>query len=117
MLRIRAIRQILLEDIAGLSQSREERDDESLKRARKRAVAVVVVDWAAIVILVLARAKSGSVLPVGPTEDSIFALGLLAIAAHSGFRLGQLEKLSAVDRTIRELDARAAPQVESEAVD
>ena len=48
-------------------------------------------------------------MAIGPTEDSIFAIGLLAIAAHSGFRLGQLEKLNAVERAVDELDARSTP--------
>lgn len=108
LLRIRAIRQLLIEDVAGMPRSGDAREGrERLERARRRARLVVAIDWAAIVVLVIVRARTGSVLPIGPTEDSIFALGLLAIAAHSGFRLGQLEKLQAVDRALGELDARS----------
>lgn len=98
-----------MEDIAGMPRAPEglERGRELLERARKRSVAVVALDWVAIVILVFVRARGGGIMTLGPTEDSIFALGLLAIAIHSGFRLGQLEKLRAVDRALRELDARS----------
>jgi len=78
-----------------------------LERARKRALGVVALDWLAILVLVFVRARGGNVMTIGPTAESIFALGLLAIAAHSGFRLGQLEKLRTVDRALRELDARS----------
>lgn len=71
-------------------------------------MAVVAIDWAAIGVLVIARAGGGAILSPGPTEEGIFAVGLLAIAIHSGFRLGQLEKLRAVERTVRELDSRSA---------
>ena len=86
-----------------------ERGRELLERARRRARAVVAIDWVAIVVLVVARARGGQLMAIGPTEDSIFAIGLLAIAAHSGFRLGQLEKLNAVERAVDELDARSTP--------
>lgn len=111
---------MLLEDIAGLereppieSESGEPSDPalsfRRLARARRRAIAVIALDWAALLILVLARAGSGAYFAVGPTEDGIFALGLLAIAVHSGFRLGQLEKLEAVRRVLDDLASRSQP--------
>ena len=79
----------------------------ALEHARRRATMVVVLDWIAIVVLVLVRARAGAIFAVGPNEESIFAIGLLAIAVHSGFRLGQLEKIRAVRRALDELEERS----------
>ena len=111
MFRTQAVRQLLLEDIAGIPQgTHANRGDPSptalddsctrLERVRRRAMLVVAMDWIALLVLVFVRARSAQVLDIGPNEDSIFSLGLLAIAAHSGFRLGQLEKLHAVRRAL-----------------
>ena len=114
MFRSRAVRQLLLEDIAGIGADRgadpkrSELDDSPLlERARRRAILVVVLDWIALLVLVFARARVTGVLEIGPSEEGIFALGLLAIAAHSGFRLGQLEKLHAVGRALDDLSKRS----------
>lgn len=109
MFRPRAVRQLLTEDVAGLA-SRDDTDEEAgqaLERARRRAITVAVVDWIAIIILVVLRSRNAEVFTLGPTEDSIFSIGILAVAIHSGFRLGQYEKLSAVSRVVTELDARS----------
>lgn len=113
---------MLLEDVAGLERRAPVADETEgrferasvrrLAKARRRAIAVIVLDWAALLVLVFARAGSEPVLPLGATEDSIFALGLLAIAVHSGFRLGQLEKLAAVRRVLLDLADRERPVVE-----
>ena len=118
MFRTHAVRQLLLEDIAGIPHSKSARggdsdspelDDSStlLERARRRNTLVVVLDWIALLVLVFARVRSAQVLDIGPSEDSIFSLGLLAIAAHSGFRLGRLEKLHAVRRALDGLSKRS----------
>jgi len=118
MLRTHAVRQILLEDIAGIPHgtsdhrgdpNRPKLDDSAtlLERARRRNTLVVVLDWIALLVLVFVRARSAQVLDIGPSEDSIFSLGLLAIAAHSGFRLGRLEKLHAVRRALDGLSKRS----------
>ncbi|MCP4200528.1 MAG: hypothetical protein GY769_01175 [bacterium] len=113
MFRTRAVRQLLLEDIAGVRRHPEPEDSvAALERARRRALLVVVFDWIAILILVFVRARSGEMFSIGPSEDSIFSLGLLAIAAHSGFRLGQLEKIRAVARALDELEERSQPVTE-----
>ncbi len=75
---------------------------------------IVGLDWFAILVLVVARAQGGNIMSFGPTEDTIFAVGLLAIAVHSGFRLGQLEKMRAVERALSELDARSGHGNDSE---
>jgi hypothetical protein len=109
--------QLLLEDIAGIE--REEPSDTGgpdpeaslrlLLRFRRRAIFVIALDWAALLILVILRTRSGALFSIGPSEESIFAIGALAIAVHSGFRLGQLEKLAAVRRVLNELAERARP--------
>lgn len=122
MFRARAVKQLLLEDIAGLAEAaptegevettsaEAEVSDDSrsrLARAQRRALLVAVLDWIAIIVLVIVRARSGEGFVVGPTEESIFSIGLLAIAVHSGFRIGQLEKLRAVERALDDMDSRS----------
>lgn len=117
MFRIRAVRQLLLEEIAGTPRGTHgtrapDKSKALLERARRRAIMVVALDWIAVLILVFVRSRSGEVFSIGPTEDSIFSVGLLAIAVHSGFRLGQLEKIQAVNRALDELDERSQPDTE-----
>ena len=118
LFRTRAIQLLLIEDIGGIGRTPEglQRALELLERARKKALAAVAIDWLAILILVVLRAGKGAILNLGPTEEGVFALGLLAIAAHSGFRLGQIEKLSGVKRSVLELGARSA-STDSEAAE
>ncbi len=116
--RTRAVKHLLLEDIAGIPQGgRDHRGDPKppefddskklLERARRRALLVVAMDWIALLVLVYARTQGGQLLDIGPSEDTIFSLGLLAIATHSGFRLGQLEKLNTVGRALDDLSKRS----------
>jgi hypothetical protein len=67
----------------------------------------VGLDWLALLVLFALRTPGQAWLPFGPTEESIFTLGILILAVHSGFRLGQLEKLRAVRRTLNDLEERA----------
>ncbi len=107
MWRTQAVISTLLEDVAGLRIERQDRSPpetlERLRRAERRALRVVGLDWAAVLILLLFRDRSQAFLPLGATIDTVFTLGILAVAVHSGFRLGQLEKLKAVGRACREL--------------
>lgn len=118
LFRTRAVERILLEDLAGLrndgtpggeaSDAPDEDDSrDRLAAARRKAVLVIALDWAALLILLFARARSAEIFSFGPTEESIFAVGILAIAVHSGFRLGQLEKYDAIRRVLEELDMRS----------
>ena len=79
---------------------------EALRRARRRALIVVALDWAAIVTLALLGERAAPTMTLGATEDTVFTLALLAVAVHSGFRLGQLEMLRAVARASDRLAAR-----------
>ena len=117
MWRTRAIVSTLIEDVAALriSTGGDRGEDsvpatervplglELLERARKRARLVVAFDWAALFLLFFTRDQGRTFLPSGPTVEVVFTLGVLAVAVHSGFRLGQLEKLGSVERVCREL--------------
>lgn len=111
MLRKRAIRSLLVEEIAGqrLPRSDDDRGEASaeleaedqrqaLEKAERRALFAVAVDWLALVVLFLLRDPAAPCLPVGPTVETVFTLGVIAVAVHSGFRLGQLEKIRAARR-------------------
>ena len=102
MWRTRAIISILLEDVAGLPPG----DDEALSRALRRGAWVVAIDWLAIVTLVLLHDRGIAQLTLGASEQTVFTAGILAVAVHSGFRLGQLEKLRAIRRVRAELEER-----------
>jgi hypothetical protein len=109
MWRTRAVLSLLHEEIAGLPGDTAETAEtraEALGRARRRALIVVLLDWAAIVALTLLGERVAPTLTLGPTEDTVFTLALLAVAAHSGFRLAQLQTLRAVARAQQHLAAR-----------
>lgn len=106
MLRTRAVLSLLNEEVAGLPRSAADTVEkglvdhwaEAMGRARRRAWIVVVLDWAAILVLVLFGDRALPALSLGPSETTVFTLAILAVATHAGFRLGQLEKLRAVAR-------------------
>jgi hypothetical protein len=81
---------------------------EELRRAERRALRVIALDWAAILILLFFHDRGQTFLPLGGTIDTLFSLGILAVAVHSGFRLGQLEKLKAVGTACRDILQRDA---------
>jgi len=101
MWRTRAVLSLLHEEIAGLPYDEQETAEgraETMQRARRRALIVFALDWVAIVSLVLLGNRALPILTFGGTDHTIFTLAILAVAVHSGFRLGQLEKLRAVAR-------------------
>lgn len=101
MWRTRAVLSLLYEDVAGLPREEEataERRAETMSRARRRALIAVAIDWAAIVVLVLVGDGTAPMLTLGPAERAVFTVAILVVAVHSGFRLGQIEKLRAVAR-------------------
>lgn len=97
MWRTRAVRSLLIEDIAGLRSAADPDVDPSpeLDRARRRGQAIVALEWSALALLFVLREAGREFLPLGPSIDAVFTLGVLAVAIHSGFRLGQLEKYRA----------------------
>lgn len=109
MWRKAAIQYMLLDDLCSLPAGAN--DDAStslrLRKARRRARLVVAIDWLALLVLFLLRSRAEPWLELGPTEESIFTIGVLVVAVHSGFRLAQLDKLRRVTRLIEELNLRA----------
>lgn len=122
MLRERAIRSLLVEEVAGLrpapppeeppdepvdaeeaDRARLEAEADALRQAERRALLVVVVDWLALAVLFVFRDTAAQFLPFDATVDTVFTFGVLAVAVHSGFRLGQVEKYRAVIRAHRDL--------------
>lgn len=132
MLRKRAIRSLLIEEVAalrppeaedrpdegeaeggpgsteasaaeGVDERGEEEQELALRNAERRAKLVVALDWIALVVLFALRDTTQAFLPFGPTIDTVFTLGVVAVAIHSGFRLGQLEKYRAVARAYERL--------------
>lgn len=109
MWRTRAVLSLLHEEIAGLPREEDETHDSraaAIRRACRRALMVVGLDWAAILTLTLLGERAVPTMTLGPTEDTVFTLALLAVAAHSGFRLAQLQMLRAVARAQEHLAAR-----------
>lgn len=133
MLRKRAIRSLLVEEVAGLRtvtpatgddseggeperiasptdphavEEAHQLQHEALEKAERRALFVVGLDWLALLALFLLRDPAAPFLPMGPTVETVFTLGVIAVAIHSGFRLGQLEKYRAVRRAWDDLTDR-----------
>lgn len=95
------------EGLAAAWAAQEDREREALGRARRRAVLVVCLDAAALLVLFLFRDRGEVFLPTGPQEGTIFTLGVILIAVHLGFRLGQYFTYRNVERVVDELAERA----------
>lgn len=119
MWRTRAVRSLLVREVAGLrpdlaededgqevARRQAEADLAAVERARRRAWLVVALDWVAILALVLLAQHEAPLLVLGRSEQAVFTLAILIVAVHSGFRLGQMEKYGAVARACRELAER-----------
>lgn len=117
MWRTRAVTSLLIEEVAALRLPEEEREEgaetdhpaagqRELDEARRKARAVIALDWVAIAALFAIHARPLPFLGFGALEDAVFTGAVLAVAVHSGFRLGQLEKYSAVSRAVAELAER-----------
>lgn len=112
MLRIRAVQELLLEEIAGLRWPRDEEVSldpkealADLDRARRRALGVVLVAGLALLALLFTHPDPTRFLSFAGA-DKIFALVALTIAFVAGFRLGNWEKLRTVSRAVQELSER-----------
>lgn len=129
MWRGRAVRSLLVEAVAGLrppeappgeasageasagespGAGEAARLREALSAAVRRAALMVGVSWAALVALLASRTSGGPFLRFAG-EETVFSLGVLAVAVYSGFRLGQWEKYRAVERACREIEEREGP--------
>lgn len=119
MIRLRAVRSLLVGDVAGLRvvdatgeagearwAEQAARERRALEKARRRAALVATLDAAALLVLFVLRERSTTFLPVGPTEETVFTVGVIAIAAHLGFRLAQMFLYRNVARIYEELTER-----------
>ncbi|MCZ6508401.1 MAG: hypothetical protein O7A98_11540 [Acidobacteria bacterium] len=104
MWRTQAIVSMLLEEVGGLPAD----DDGALSRALRRGAWIVAIDWLAVIVLVLLQDGDAAQLKLSGGEQAVFTVGILAVAAHSGFRLGQLQKLKSLQRLRAELEERGA---------
>jgi len=98
----KAVVSLLLEEIGSLPDG----NLAALAAARRRATFVVALEWLAIVVLIVLQDRGVSMLTLGATEQTVFTVGILVVAVHSGFRLGQLDKLRALERLVAEISAR-----------
>lgn len=126
MLRIRAVREMLIDEVASVRVVRPgrgeegageaaagagiagadtavEREREALAGARRRAVLMIAFDAAAIAVLFALRDPAAPFLPLGPQVETVFTLGVLAVAVHLGLRLGQYLTYRNVARVWEEL--------------
>ena len=115
MMRLRAVRALLVAEVAALRVPRVDgvgeevlaeqaaRDREALDKARRKALLVVCLDAVALAVLFLLRDGTGVFLTLGRGEEAAFTLGVLVVAVHLGFRLAQVQHLKTVDRLVDEL--------------
>lgn len=123
MLRMRAVRALLFDEVAGLrrggarsaapesaaaASETEERlqQERELDRARRRALVVAVACAAAVVALFVLREPARPWLVPGRGAEGAFAIGVLLVTAYAGFRLAQYLHLRTVARVHRELTER-----------
>ncbi len=106
MLRIEAVEELLFENVARLRVAADDAEERryQLWRARQRALLIAVLDWLAIAVLFFWRDPLADFLTLGPGEESVFTVAILAIAVHSGFRLGQRERYGTVAAALRSLE-------------
>lgn len=114
-MRVRAVEALLVEEVAGivLPKAGEEGRPaeeagllrEELGRAARKALTMVALCWVAILVL-LATHEDRSRFLVFEELETVFTLGILLVASYSGYRLGQWEKLRAVNRVVEELEER-----------
>jgi len=105
MWRTRAVVDLLIRDVSGLPEEPDREPLEVLRRARRRARLVALLDLGALATLFALRDRAGVFL-AGEGTEAVFSLGVLAVAAHAGFRLAQAGSLGAVARVCEELESR-----------
>jgi hypothetical protein len=119
MLRVPAVQELLLSEVAGLARVvpeegdgdaalRQERLGElraELDQVQRKALGVVVLCATTLVVLLLTHRELGEFLTTR-TPAVAFTLSVLAVAVFAGFRLGQWEKYRAVARVVDELAER-----------
>ncbi|MEM7480168.1 MAG: hypothetical protein AAF481_03245 [Acidobacteriota bacterium] len=120
MLRSKAVRALLVEEVGGLrvdrpiaekgeapdpaAESAAER--EALAKASRKALGVALLDLVAVLVLFTFRPAETPFLDPGATEHGVFTLGILLITAHGGFRLAQYLQLRTIGRLHEEIEQR-----------
>lgn len=113
MMRLRAVRSLLVEDVAGLPRPADGApgDEASRRReltaARRRAATVAAVCAVAVGALFVLRERGAPWLAAERGEQGVFTLGVLLVAAYAGFRLAQYLQLKTVTRLWEELGERS----------
>lgn len=122
MMRLRAVRSLLVEEVAGIPGTRSRRWSRGtaeaepepkaeaslraeLERMSRKALGMVVLCWTAVLVLLLTHQKPGRFFSLEGV-DLAFTLGILVVAVYSGFRLGQWEKYRSVIRVMEDLEER-----------
>jgi len=126
MMRLRAVRSLLIDEVAGVASTpsrrwgrsrpegetpempAEERDiylREELDQASRKALGMVVLCWTAILVLFVTHESPERFFSFRGFE-TVYTLGVLLVATYSGFRLGQWEKYRAVKRVVEEVEER-----------
>lgn len=113
MLRTRAVRRLLVEDVAGihLPGAEEEEPDqvtleEALEGAPRRALVVSGLLALGLVFLLASR-PPGEPFFVFRGTDTVFSLAALAVAGYAGFRLAQWRNYGTIRRALAELPPEA----------
>jgi len=113
MLHTHTVRRLLVERVAAVrwpgpgtepAAADEERRVilDRLREARRRALFMVAVSWAALLFLLATSPRPAGFLSFVDL-DAVFSLSVLVVAVFSGFRLGQWQKLRAVAAAVEEL--------------
>lgn len=128
MLRLRAVRDLLVEEIGGVDPewsrygrrqatvdaalNAAEKDEarravqrEHLGRAGRKALSMALLAWVAAAVLLLTHPAPADFLAFRGS-DLVFTLGVLLVVAYGGFRLGQWEKYNAIGRVLDDLEER-----------
>ena len=114
MIRLRIVHSVLLEDIAELTPPVDSGDERAaIAKARLRAGIVGGLSCLAILVLFAFRSSGRPFLVLGASEDGLFTLGVLVVAIHAGYRLGQMQKLGAVLRAWDSLPRAQQPDRQS----
>lgn len=130
MLRLRAVEDLLVSDVAAVrvppetddpsdpgsgapdpaerDRERRRRARQELERTRRKALTMAGVCLVCVVALVATHTNPARSLAVSGV-DLLYTVGILLVTAYGGFRIGQWEKLRAVERVLDDLAERVEP--------
>jgi hypothetical protein len=115
MLRPRAVRHLLVEEVAGIRLPGPEAEDlsaealeQAVEAASKRALVISALLVFGLVILLLSQEGDQPFL-VFEGAETVFSVAALVVSAYAGFRIAQWRKYRRVARALQRL-----PPVEGE---